>query len=43
MLRHAIEGMLPKNRLTSDMSKRLKLVVGTSHEFEAQKPETITL
>lgn len=43
MLRHAIEGMLPKNRLTSDMSKRLKLVIGTSHEFEAQKPETITL
>jgi large subunit ribosomal protein L13 len=43
MLRHAVEGMLPKNRLTSDMSKRLKLVVGVNHEFEAQKPQTITL
>jgi large subunit ribosomal protein L13 len=43
MLRHAIEGMLPKNRLSDGMSKRLKLVVGTTHEFEAQKPETITL
>lgn len=43
ILRHAIEGMLPKNRLKSDMSIRLKLVVGTEHEFAAQKPETITL
>ena len=43
ILRHAIEGMLPKNRLKSDMSLRLKLVVGTEHEFAAQKPETITL
>jgi large subunit ribosomal protein L13 len=43
MLRHAIEGMLPKNRLTSDMSKRLKLVVGTTHEYDAQKPVAITL
>lgn len=43
LLRHAIEGMLPKNRQRDDMSKRLKLVIGGSHEFEAQKPETITL
>ena len=42
-LRHAIEGMLPKNRLHDDMSKRLKMVIGTTHEFEAQKPEVITL
>jgi large subunit ribosomal protein L13 len=43
ILRHAVEGMLPKNRLKNDMSLRLKLVIGASHEFEAQKPETITL
>jgi large subunit ribosomal protein L13 len=43
MLRHAIEGMLPKNKLADDMKKRIKLVIGTAHEFEAQKPETITL
>jgi large subunit ribosomal protein L13 len=42
LLRHAIEGMLPKNRLRDDMSKRLKLVIGGSHDFEAQKPENIT-
>ena len=43
LLRHAIEGMLPKNRLKDAMEKRLKLVIGSEHEFAAQKPETITL
>ena len=43
ILRHAIEGMLPKNKLKSDMSLRLKLVIGSDHEYAAQKPETITL
>jgi large subunit ribosomal protein L13 len=43
MLRHAIEGMLPKNRLRDGMSKRLKLVIGGSHEFEAQKPEVVAV
>lgn len=43
ILRHAIEGMLPKNRLRNDMSLRLKLVIGTRHDYEAQKPEMISL
>ena len=43
ILRHAIEGMLPKNRLRNDMSLRLKLVIGTRHDYEAQKPEIISL
>ncbi len=43
ILRHAITGMLPKNRLQDGMVARLKLVVGADHGFEAQKPETITL
>ena len=43
LLRHAIVGMLPKNRLQDGMEKRLKLVIGANHEFAAQKPETITL
>ena len=43
ILRHAIEGMLPKNRLKNDMSIRLKLIIGTDHEFGSQKPETIIL
>ncbi len=43
MLSHAIEGMLPKNKLRSNMVQRLKLVIGDKHEFEAQKPEMISL
>jgi large subunit ribosomal protein L13 len=42
ILRHAIEGMLPRTRLRTDMSKRIKLVIGTEHTFTAQKPETLT-
>jgi large subunit ribosomal protein L13 len=42
LLRHAIEGMLPRTRARTDMSKRLRLVAGSTHEFEAQKPETLT-
>jgi large subunit ribosomal protein L13 len=42
ILRHAIEGMLPRTRARTDMSKRIKLVVGSAHDFEAQKPETLT-
>jgi len=43
IIEHAISGMLPKNRLREGMMNRLKLVDGTNHEFEGQKPETITL
>ncbi len=43
ILRHAISGMLPKNKLQSGMVERLKLVNGDTHQYEAQKPETIVL
>lgn len=43
ILRHAIEWMLPKNKLRSDMSIRLKVTIGTNHEYSAQKPEMITI
>lgn len=43
ILEHAVNGMLPKNRLRDGMMARLKLVDGATHSFEAQKPETITL
>ncbi|MGE4443829.1 MAG: 50S ribosomal protein L13 [Candidatus Altimarinota bacterium] len=42
-LSKAVSGMLPKNKLRSDMLSRLKLVVGNEHGFKAQKPETLTL
>ncbi len=42
-LSKAISGMLPKNKLRSNMLSRLKLVVGSEHGFKAQQPETLTL
>ena len=37
-LRHAVKGMLPKNKLADLMLKRLKLYVGSEHPHVAQKP-----
>jgi large subunit ribosomal protein L13 len=34
----AILGMLPKNKLRRDMLSRLKLQLGDTHPYEAQKP-----
>lgn len=34
----AIAGMLPKNKLSSDRMKRLKVYAGEAHNHEAQKP-----
>lgn len=42
-LKKAVSGMLPKNKLRSDMLARLKLVVGQEHIYQAQQPEKITL
>ncbi len=39
----AVSGMLPKNKLRPNMMKRLKLCVGNTHDFSAQKPETLVL
>lgn len=43
ILKLAIKGMLPKNKLRDDMLFRLKLETWATHKFEAQKPELITL
>ncbi len=42
-LRHAVKGMLPKNKLGALMIKRLKLYVGTEHAHVAQSPKEIKL
>lgn len=42
-LEAAVSGMLPKNKLRSDMMKRLKLCVWATHDFAAQKPENLVL
>ena len=43
MMRLAVVGMLPKNKLRSQMIKRLKLELGTEHHYEAQKPELLSI
>ena len=39
ILKHAVKGMLPKNKLGARMLKRLKLYTGEEHPHTAQKPE----
>ena len=43
ILRHAVKGMLPKNKLGALMIKRLKLYVGAEHPHVAQQPKEKTL
>ena len=43
ILRHAVNGMLPKNKLGRRMIKRLKLYVGDKHPHFAQNPKLIKL
>lgn len=37
----AVKGMLPKNKLSEDRMKRLKIFVGSEHAHTAQKPEKV--
>ncbi|MDP8298708.1 MAG: 50S ribosomal protein L13 [Candidatus Tantalella remota] len=43
IVRHAVKGMLPKNKLGARMLKRLKLYVGTEHPHEAQQPKEMKI
>ena len=43
LLRMAVKGMLPKNRLGAKLINNLYLYQGTEHPHQAQKPKTITL
>ena len=43
VIRKAVERMLPKNKLGSQMIGRLKVFVGNEHAHTAQKPERIEL
>jgi large subunit ribosomal protein L13 len=42
LIRIAVKGMLPKNRLGTTMLKKLKVYPGDQHPHEAQQPETLT-
>ncbi len=37
----SVKGMLPKNKLSPERMKRLKIYAGAEHEHAAQKPEKV--
>lgn len=39
----AVKGMLPKNKLTSQIIKKLKIYRGSAHPHEAQNPQPLAL
>jgi len=43
VLRNAIKGMLPHNRLGRKLLKKVKIYAGSEHPHQAQRPEMITL
>ena len=43
LVKHAIKGMLPKNKLGAAILKNLYIYTGTEYEQEAQKPTLINL
>ena len=43
ILEHAIKGMLPKNRLGSQLYRNLHIYVGPNHPHEAQQPKLINI
>ena len=43
LVEKAVKGMLPKNRLGSELFRNLKVVIGSEHKHEAQKPRVIDL
>jgi large subunit ribosomal protein L13 len=43
LVKSAVKGMLPKNRLGRQMFKKLKVYAGSEHPHEAQSPEMLQL
>ena len=43
LIRFAVKGMLPKNRLGRTLIKKLKVYAGGTHPHEAQQPEALPL
>jgi large subunit ribosomal protein L13 len=43
VLRRAVKGMLPRNRLARQQLKKLKIYAGPEHPHAAQKPETLEI
>lgn len=43
LVRFAVKGMLPKNRLGRKLFKKLKVYAGVRHPHEAQRPEVLEI
>ena len=43
LIKHAVKGMLPKNRIAADMLKKLRVFKGPAHTHEAQNPVKIKI
>jgi large subunit ribosomal protein L13 len=43
LVRLAVKGMLPRNRLSRKLVTKLKVYAGAEHPHEAQKPQPLTL
>lgn len=41
IIEHAVKGMLPKNRLATQMLKKLKIYTGPEHPHSAQNPQPL--
>lgn len=41
IIEHAVKGMLPRNILGRQMIKKLKVVAGPEHPYEAQQPKPL--
>jgi large subunit ribosomal protein L13 len=41
LIEHAVKGMLPKNKLSPERMKRLKIYSGPEHNHNAQTPEKV--
>lgn len=43
LVRFAVKGMLPKNRLGKTLFKKLKIYAGSTHPHDAQQPEVLKI
>jgi large subunit ribosomal protein L13 len=43
LVRHAVKGMLPKNRIGRQLLKKLKVYAGAEHPHTAQQPEALSI
>ncbi|OGP15606.1 MAG: 50S ribosomal protein L13 [Deltaproteobacteria bacterium RIFCSPLOWO2_02_FULL_50_16] len=43
IIRHAVKGMLPKNKMTKHLMRKLKIYSGSEHPHQAQQPQSIEI